>query len=118
MSRPKNHKNPVLRHGTQILIGISHHFSSMIFPGPSPTGWATSRDSPQLAAGSAFKGRPARSRISDASAKGISLCLLISIALAFGCGLLNLSPYISVALLALLDIVLILILVRGDIRIR
>ena len=54
----------------------------------------------------------------DLGIKGISLCLLISIALVFGCGLLNLSPYISIALLALLDIVLILILLRGDIRIR
>lgn len=50
--------------------------------------------------------------------KGILICLLICVGLLFGCALLNISPYTFTALLALLDIILLLTIFGGDIYIR
>jgi hypothetical protein len=54
----------------------------------------------------------------DLGLKGILTCLLICVVLLLGSAFLHISPYVFIALLALFDITLILILFGGDIRIR
>jgi hypothetical protein len=50
--------------------------------------------------------------------KGIFTCLLICIGLVSGCALLSISPYVLIALLALFDVILVLVVFGHDIRIR
>jgi hypothetical protein len=50
--------------------------------------------------------------------KGILLCLLSCIVLLIGRALFDIPPYVFVALLALMDVVLILVIFGGNIRIR
>jgi len=50
--------------------------------------------------------------------KGSGLCLLICAALLLGCVFLNISAYVFIALLALFDVVLILVIFGGNIQIR
>lgn len=50
--------------------------------------------------------------------KGAGLCVLIWLALLAGCVVLAISPYVFVALQALFDIILLLVIFHGDITIR
>lgn len=50
--------------------------------------------------------------------RGILICLLIFTATALTCVFLSVSPHVFTALLALMDVVLILIIFGGDIQIR
>ena len=50
--------------------------------------------------------------------KGIPTCLGVCVGLVSGCAILNISPYVLIALLALIDVVLVLVIFGRDIRIR
>ena len=50
--------------------------------------------------------------------KGLLTCLSICAGLVLGCAYLNVSPYTFIALLALLDVILVLTIFGGDIHIR
>ena len=50
--------------------------------------------------------------------KGVLICLLVCAGMALGCAGLNVSGYVFVALLALFDVVLLLIIFGHDIQIK
>jgi hypothetical protein len=55
---------------------------------------------------------------SELGLKGVLISIAIWTGLLLGFGMLNISPYLFVAAQSLLDIVLILVIFGGDIRIR
>lgn len=57
-------------------------------------------------------------RDDELGVKGIFTCLLICIGLVSGCAILSISPYVLIALLALFDVILVLVVFGHDIRIR
>ena len=54
----------------------------------------------------------------DLGLKGVGICVTLWAALLAGCMFLRISPYVFVAMQALVDAILIIIVFGGDIRIR